>query len=289
MEEGTPIPLNRPSAALGRDNAVLRARSRVHFVHDFPGPLSIKSVTEGTVAWKTGGRERVVDPDSFLVLEDGEPYSLEIDGRAPVSTLCVFFQSGFVESVHGAMGGADPEPALHAAAIPGGLHRRDEHILPRMQAVAAMGTADRLYLDEQYLALAAGLALLDRDLRRRIRLMPARRAATREELFRRVRRAQEYLHAQPAADLDLATLARHACLSTYHFHHAFTAAFGQTPHQYRNGLRLAQARRLLESSDMTVTEVCGAVGFESAASFSLLYRRTFGAPPTATRKLRKFR
>jgi AraC-like DNA-binding protein len=289
VEEGNRIPANWVSAPLGRANAVLRGRSRVHFVKDFPGPLSIKSVIEGRVSWKTGGRELPVDPDSFLVLADGEPYSLEIESRTPVSTLCVFFQPGFVESVNAAMGAEDPDFQSRPMPLAFGLHPRDGCILPRMHAIAALGTSDRLRLDEQYLALAAELAVLDRDLLRRLRLMPARRAATRVELFGRVRRAQEYLHARPSEDSDLQDLARHACLSPYHFHRAFTAAFGRTPHQYRTALRLAEARRLLEGTALTVTEICGAVGFDSPASFSLLFRRAFGVPPTAARKLRKLR
>src|ERR1035438_7048098 len=94
---------NSVSAPLHTANAVLRARSRTHFVKEFPGPLSIKSVTEGSVAWKCTGRQRLVDRDSFLVLNADEPYSMAIDSRTPVSTLCVFFQDGFVESVHASM------------------------------------------------------------------------------------------------------------------------------------------------------------------------------------------
>ena len=92
------FPLNRVSAPLGTHNAVLRARSRRHVVQEFAGPLSVKSVTEGNVAWKSGGRNLVVNEDTFLVLHDGEPYSMDIDSPAPVSTLCVFFQRGFAES-----------------------------------------------------------------------------------------------------------------------------------------------------------------------------------------------
>ncbi|HEY2014763.1 MAG TPA: AraC family transcriptional regulator, partial [Bryobacteraceae bacterium] len=170
------------------------------------------------------------------------------------------------------------------APILGRLHARDERILPRMHAIAAAGEAGGLWLGEQYLELAQQLLLLNRDLGRRLGLMPARRPATREELFRRVRRGQEVLHADPAIDWSLADIARESCLSPYHFHRAFTCAFGKTPHQYRNELRLARARRLLESTGMTVTEVCGAVGFESAPSFSTLYRQVFGVPPSAARK-----
>ena len=272
--------LNRLSAPLGTHNAVLRGHARVHYVHLFPGPLSIKSVTEGAVAWKAGGRELAVDRDSFLVLQDGEPYSMEIEGRTPVGTLCVFFQPGFVESV--ADQRIDEDPA--AAPFLPRLHARDDRILPRMHKIAQSGDDGRLGLDEQFLELARDVVLLNRDLANRLRRMPARRASTREELFRRVRRGQEILHADPVADWGLAEIARASCLSPFHFHRAFTSAFGKTPHQYRNALRLERARRLLESTAMTVTEISGAVGFESAPSFSSLYRRAFGVPPAAARK-----
>jgi AraC family transcriptional regulator len=272
------------SAPLGSHNAVLRARSRTHVVKDFAGPLSIKSVTAGAVAWKSGGRDLVVDRDSFLVLHAGEPYSMNIDSREPVGTLCVFFQHGFAESVQASLanGDLDREPA--PAPFLGHLHTRDDRILPRMQAIASAPEGDSLWVDEQFLLLAGDLLLLDRDLRRRIGLMPARRAATREELFRRVRRGQEFLHAHHSGDLNLAEIARQSCLSPYHFHRAFTRAFGQTPHQYRTGLRLAHARRMLETTGQSITEILGAVGFQSAPSFSTLFRQAFGVPPSAVRK-----
>jgi AraC family transcriptional regulator len=275
-----PLPMNRLSAPLYSANAVLRARSRTHFVKDYPGPLSIKCVTEGTVAWKCAGRERIVDRDSFLVLNLHEPYSMEIDSRTAVSTLCVFFQDGFVESVHASLVGNQLEGECEPLPFLGGLHSRDGCILPRMHAIAESGTGDRLWLDEQFLFLARDLLLLNGEMRQRAARMPASRPATRAELFRRARRGQEYLHASACSDPDLAEIARQACLSPYHFHRAFTRAFGQTPHQYRNRLRLERARRMLESGGMTVTEICGAVGFESAPSFSTLFRQAFGVPPS---------
>ncbi len=277
--------LNRLSAPLGVRNAVLCASARRHAVTEYPGPLSIKSVTYGVVAWKTGGRELVVDRDSFLVLNDGEPYSMNIDARDPVSTLCVFFAPGFVESVCGSMASDDAEPASAAARFAHRLHAADGRILPRMQSIARARLADQLWIDQQFLELARDLAMLNRDVQRRVQLMPARRAATREELFRRARRGQEYLHAFATEEIGLDELAREVCLSTYHFHRAFVQAFGQTPHEYRTGLRMARARRLLETSQLSVTEVCGAVGFESGASFSNLFRKTFGVPPSKIRKI----
>jgi len=280
---------NRPTAEIGVSNAFLRAQARRHSVDEYPGPLSIKSVTRGTVAWRASGRELVVDRDSFLVLQEGEPYSMEIDAREPVSTFCVFFAPGFVENVAGSMGSTGVDAAGSALRFAQRLHSADTKVLPRMRAIAATPLADRLWVDQQFVELASDLTLLNRELERRVRTMPARRAATREELFRRVRRGQEFLHAVAGEEVGLAEVAREACLSPYHLHRAFTRAFGQTPHQYRTGLRLARARRLIEGSGMTVMEACAEVGFASAGSFTNLFRRTYGMAPSAWAKLSKIR
>src|SRR4051794_11717620 len=140
--------LNRPSAPIGVANAILCARGRRHSVTDYPGPLSIKSVTSGMVAWKTGGRELLVDRDSFLVLNHGEPYSMRIDAREPVSTLCVFFAPGFAESVYSSIA-SDVEPANPVAPnFAQRLHGADARILPRMQSMARAYMAGQSSIDQ---------------------------------------------------------------------------------------------------------------------------------------------
>ena len=263
---------------------MLRARAHTHFVRDYPGPLSIKSVTEGTVTWKSGGRSLVVDRDSFLILNHGEPYSLDIESRHPVGTLCVFFQPGFVESVQASLTREDPDPEPEPALFTVRLQPREGRILPRMEALAAAAAVPESWVDEQFLKLAADLALLDRGVRRRARFLPALRPATRQELLRRVLRGQEFLHAHAAGGVSLAQIARESCLSPFHFHRAFTRAFGRTPHEYLTSLRLDRARRLLETAGLTVTEAAAAVGFESLPSFSTLYRRAYGVPPSQAKR-----
>src|SRR5262249_8700624 len=151
---------------------ILRARARRHAVRDFPGPLSIKSVVEGTVRWKTGGREISVDEGSFLILNDGEPYSMNIDSPAPVETCCVFFEPGFVERIHGAL--VSPpldEPCGRPAEFAARLHPCDGRILPRMRAVRAMESP--LSIEEQFLLLARDLLLLREETRRQIGRLPS--------------------------------------------------------------------------------------------------------------------
>jgi hypothetical protein len=86
-------------AQFGVDNLVLHGVARRYTVKDFPGPLSIKSVVKGAVTWTVDGRGLVVDTESFLVLNDGQKYSMDVDELRPIGTCCAFFSHGFVERV----------------------------------------------------------------------------------------------------------------------------------------------------------------------------------------------
>jgi len=84
-------------ARFGADNVILHARARRHTVQAFAGPLSIKSTVSGCVSWTVNGSDLLVDPNSFLVLGEGEEYSMDIDAPRIVETACAFFRQGFVE------------------------------------------------------------------------------------------------------------------------------------------------------------------------------------------------
>jgi len=78
-------------------------------------------------------------------------------------------------------------------------------------------------------------------------------------------------------------LSRQVALSPYYLIRAFRHVYKQTPHQYLVGRRVAAAKELLRNSDISVTEICAAVGFESLGSFSTLFRKLAGVSPRAYR------
>jgi AraC-like DNA-binding protein len=89
-------------------------------------------------------------------------------------------------------------------------------------------------------------------------------------------------YADPA--LDVRALARRAHASPAHFSRSFKAVFGETPHQYLQTRRIERAQELLRLSELSVTEVCLAVGYTSLGSFSATFKRTVGLSPTAWRE-----
>jgi AraC family transcriptional regulator len=282
-------------ARFGADNLMLHARARRHRTDDFAGPLSIKTVVAGAVTWRLGGRDLPVDPASFLVLGAGEWYSLNIDTAHDVETACAFFRDGFVEAVaHDAatpVEAALDDPARFAPGLPwiSRLHLDPErHIVARVQSMARRASGQILpsAYEEDFLRLARDLLRLYRQIAARIDRMPALRSPTRLELFRRVERAREYLHAHQHGPVSLDDAARAACLSRYHFHRAFTEAHRRTPHEYVTGLRLERGRTLLESGE-SVQSAALAVGFSGAPAFARLFRSRYGLTPGEVRRSRQ--
>ena len=117
--------------------------------------------------------------------------------------------------------------------------------------------------------------------------MDALRAATREELYRRLHRGRDYLSACYTSPVTVASAAHAAKLSPAHFHRQFKALFHETPMQFLQERRLAAARKLLISTDESVTNICFMIGLESLGSFSSLFHRQFGSSPNHYRKLHK--
>ncbi len=86
-----------------------------------------------------------------------------------------------------------------------------------------------------------------------------------------------------AEPLDVPALAAAAHMSPGHFSRSFRAAFGETPYSYLMTRRIERAKALLRRGDLSVTEVCFAVGCTSLGSFSSRFTELVGESPSAYR------
>lgn len=91
-----------------------------------------------------------------------------------------------------------------------------------------------------------------------------------------LRRARDLADQSYAGPLTLEDLAAAANLSKYHFLRLFKATYGMTPMEYVSLRRIERAQDLLRATNLTVTEVCFAVGFSSLGSFSSRFRAVVG-------------
>ncbi|HEY6334237.1 MAG TPA: AraC family transcriptional regulator [Blastocatellia bacterium] len=293
MRSSTAIAVNPHSSVLGRENAILSGSGTDYYVPDFEGSLSIKSVVAGSAVWEAGGRRFTVHENCYLILNDRQRYTITIDSARPVTTFCVFFRRGFVEDVF-RTAVTDPVALLdcpNAEMLQLGFVEKLETanspvlgLIRGLREKIVTGIDTAAAFEDNFVAIAGAMIDEHNDAAARTARLPAARASTRNELYRRILRGRDHLLGSLDQPVHLADAARAACLSPYHFHREFRRMFGETPHRYLTRQRLERARLLLSRDNQTVLEVCLASGFESPASFSLLFRRHFGLAPSQFRQ-----
>lgn len=101
--------------------------------------------------------------------------------------------------------------------------------------------------------------------------------------LRRLRRARDRMDREYAEPLDVPALARTALMSSAHFSRRFREAYAETPYSYLMTRRIERAKALLRRGDMSVTDVCFAVGCTSLGSFSARFTEIVGETPSEYR------
>ncbi len=99
-------------------------------------------------------------------------------------------------------------------------------------------------------------------------------------LLRKVKDRMDREYDQP---LDVAALARGVGMSAGHLSRQFREAYGEPPYSYLMTRRIERAMTLLRRGDMSVTDVCFAVGCSSLGTFSTRFTELVGVPPSVYR------
>lgn len=260
-------------------------------------PLSIKCFFDGTGFYNVGAGNYAVDEQSYLILNHRQDYSITIDSHANVGSFIIFFETGFAEEVHRSLV-AKPEslldePKAGAAQSINFFQKTYAHdgllspVLFHLRETLPQRKDDHLWIKEQLHDVMQKLLQVHRNVLKDVEALPAVRATTREEIYRRIHRAKDFIYASLSEAITIDDMARVACLSPNHFLRSFKQVFRQTPHQYLTTLRLEKAKILLTQSDRSVTDICVEVGFDSLGSFSWLFRRRTGLSPEQFRKQKR--
>lgn len=117
----------------------------------------------------------------------------------------------------------------------------------------------------------------------------SKKTAAQSQFHRsQIGRAQRYLRLHLAEHLTLASIAREAGSSCYHFARLFLAYTGETPFTFLRRIRLATALRMLqEDPDSQVTEIALSVGYETPSAFNKVFKKTLNLTPNKFRNLGK--
>jgi transcriptional regulator GlxA family with amidase domain len=100
----------------------------------------------------------------------------------------------------------------------------------------------------------------------------------------RLRRVRDRMDREYAQPLNVEALARGVHMSAGHLSREFRLAYGESPYSYLMTRRIERAMALLRLGDLSVTEVCFAVGCSSLGTFSSRFTELVGVPPSVFRR-----
>jgi AraC-like DNA-binding protein len=98
-------------------------------------------------------------------------------------------------------------------------------------------------------------------------------------LYNRIVKAKLFIDKNFGEKIDLDQIADEAYFSKFHFVRLFKSIYGKAPHQYLIQVRIDNARKLLQAN-VSVTDTCYIIGFESISSFSALFKKCEGKTPS---------
>ena len=282
-------------ARWGKEHCIVSATARRIEYPPFVQRLSIKSVIGGTERYFIDGRSTTLDDDNYLIVNDRRRYSSAITAERPVQTFSIFFAPGFAESVAGsALSRSDSALDHGCDAEPRGLDF-SEHLRPHDSVVTPVlryirhhvqrGMRDENWFEEQFVFLVERMLASQRQTAWIAGQLPLARSSTRCEVARRVSLATDYIHSNFRQPIRADELARAAHLSKFHFIRLFTMVHGQTPHSFLQSKRASAARRLLETTDLSHTEIATRVGFDNRTTMFRQLRRLTGVSGLALRQL----
>ncbi len=97
--------------------------------------------------------------------------------------------------------------------------------------------------------------------------------------------AVDYIQKHFARQISLDDLAGQCCMSTSHLIRSFQRYLNCTPHEYLLSFRLQQSKKLLVSTNMSIEQIAGECGFNSASHFARAFKKNNGASPSAFRQV----
>jgi AraC family transcriptional regulator len=278
----------------GFPSVIIHTSVKKCFRPDIKGPVSFFLNIRGNSFCSIDRQTTRIDEDNYFISNRSQLYTLQVEeGSGSTETFNIHFGDFFSESVLNALTtptdrilDAGTEKQLTPFLFFNQLHRRDATFNALIRTILTTNKEtgfNKLRFEEQLTALLSYHLQQHRHIAEMVNNLPPVRKTTRIELYKRLSRAMDVLRSGFCGEISLDQLAAEACISKYHFLRLFRMAYGLSPYQYIQHLRLEKARALLTDSVIPITDLAGLLGFDNSQSFSRLFFQRTGLYPTQYR------
>jgi len=272
-------------------NFVLHAKSN-QFYWEGNGQLSIKTFSNGKAHYKTSKGFFAVEESRYLLLNEGS-YTISIDENKEVESFCIFFKDGFAEEILSSLRETNnrllSDPFKDKSYI--GFFEKTYDTskillsqITKFKENLSILENDPVGYEEQFHKLMQIILIEHFNTWREVESLSALRNSTREELYRRISIAHDYIRSYYDKAIKLNDIAQIACLSPNHLLRTYSQIYEKTPHQHISEFRILKAKKLLTQLDFNMTDITFELGLQNPVSFSKMFKQHVGVSPIEFRK-----
>ncbi|EJV56787.1 hypothetical protein BWGOE3_24360 [Bacillus mycoides] len=276
---------------MGTTNFVLHAKSN-QFYWEGNGQLSIKTFSKGKAHYKTSKGFFAVEESRYLLLNEGS-YTISIDENKEVESFCIFFKDGFAEEILNSLRESNnkllSDPFKDNSYI--GFFEKTYDTskillsqITKFKENLSILANDPVGYEEQFHKLMQIILIEQFNTWKEVESLSALRNSTREELYRRISIAHDYIRSYYDKAIKLNDIAQIACLSPNHLLRTYSQIYRKTPHQHISEFRILKAKKLLTQLDFNMTDITFELGLQNPVSFSKMFKQHVGVSPIEFRK-----
>lgn len=270
------------------NNVIIDCEVPKHEIAKHSGTFSLKYLWRGEEIYETSKGVFSVKPDRFLLLNEGTNYSSRVLKNEMVETFSLHFNSEYWKTALSTRLNSDDELLNNPFSNNGDefyfseeLYEIDYSCLALCREISNSLKLNNPNLANELIALLMDNVIFSqKEIHSKISLVQSKKTTTKIEIYKRLTLAKDYMLSCYGEEITLEQLGFLTAMSPFHFLRHFKRYFHQTPHQFLTEIRLQEALKLLKQTEKNVSEVCLAVGFADLSSFSKLFKRRFGFPPS---------
>jgi AraC family transcriptional regulator len=259
-------------------------KDKIEECDDHVTRLSFNINFTGPQAYFIGKTKHVVGPNTYLLINEGEKFRTVLHDDKPNVMVTLAFKVGLADQILQSYHQPPDVPENFYSK-----NKRAEFIekiyyadatLKAMILQAMTRQSKDTAEDFQYFLenILERLITDQLHVHREVSTIQGIKYSTRVELYKRLHLAKIFIENNFERNITVSEVAKHACLSAFHFKRLFKELFHLPPYQYIKQLRLQKAKELL-AKDYAVREVCRIIGWEDASSFVRLFKKEFSVTP----------
>ncbi|WP_353779650.1 helix-turn-helix domain-containing protein [Winogradskyella sp. 3972H.M.0a.05] len=251
-------------------------------------PISIKIPINGREAYTVNGKEHLITPDYFLLINKGDKVETLVDAQTPVDGKCIYLDENMVNKYYeeiqckALFNDHDLKSVLQVNT---GKYWLDNSAMSGLfKEIKRNPTEDdAMFYDK----VAVNLVFHQIEVSKAIEKICSLSMATKVELYNRVNIAKTYILDNFSKDITLDELSQVACVSKFHLIRIFNDIHGRTPYNFLLKVRLDKAYDMLKNSkDFLIEEIAFMNGFKQRRTFTRLFKKEFGLCPNDVVKLK---